>query len=113
MESIRQIFQEIDSALREDPSQAEGVNAVYEFHFHDEESLTYQLVLKEDEKYASEGSKEDADCTLTMLKEDFKKMVEGELNGTKAFMSGRLKIQGNMGLALKLQNLLSSYKAVN
>ena len=48
----------------------------------------------------------DADCTLKISMEDFITMTEGELDGTSAFMSGRLKIEGDMGIAMKLQGVL-------
>lgn len=47
-----------------------------------------------------------ADCTLTADAETFQGMLEGEVNPTAAFMSGRLKIDGDMGLAMKLGSLL-------
>ncbi|WP_102027077.1 SCP2 sterol-binding domain-containing protein [Salirhabdus sp. Marseille-P4669] len=109
MTEVKEIFQEIDSALSTDPSRANGVKAVYQFDISG--VGTYQLVLREENSFAQEGSSEKPDCTLAMSPEDFLKMADGTLNGTQAFMSGRLKIKGNMGLALKLQGLLASYKA--
>ncbi|WP_449355311.1 SCP2 sterol-binding domain-containing protein [Virgibacillus natechei] len=110
MGELNEIFKEIDAAITADPSHAKGVEAVYQFNLDSGDSGIYQLVLRGDESYATEGEKEKPDCTLNMGADDFKKMVDGELNGTKAFMSGRLKIKGNMGLALKLQDILGSYK---
>ncbi len=49
----------------------------------------------------------DADCTITMSMEDLIKLQQGELNPMMAVMSGKIKIQGDMGLAMKLQSLLS------
>ncbi|WP_096273961.1 SCP2 sterol-binding domain-containing protein [Paucisalibacillus globulus] len=109
MEEVKQLFQEIDLALKEDPQKAKGVHAVYQFNFHHDNTHTFQLVLKGDNSYAAEGVQEKPDCTLVMVKEDFLSMARVDLNGTKAFMSGRLKIKGNMGLALKLQEILASY----
>ena len=43
-----------------------------------------------------------------MAAEDFLKLAEGKLNPTSAFMSGKLKIKGDMSLALKLQSLIGS-----
>lgn len=48
-----------------------------------------------------------ADCTLTLSKADFEAMARKELDPTMAFMSGRLKIAGDMGVAMKLQPVLS------
>jgi putative sterol carrier protein len=48
----------------------------------------------------------EADCTLKISLDDFIAMTQGELDGTSAFMSGRLKIEGDMGIAMKLQSVL-------
>lgn len=112
MAELKEIFREIDTALGADPSRANGLEAVYQFDLHGGQTGSYHIVLKGEESYAAEGGAEKPDCTLKMDSEDFKKMVEGNLNGTQAFMSGRLKIQGNMGLALKLQDVLAAYRTV-
>ncbi|MBT2218109.1 SCP2 sterol-binding domain-containing protein [Virgibacillus dakarensis] len=111
MAEIKDIFREIDAALKEDPSRTKGVKAIYQFDLDGGEAGVYQLILRGDDSYAVKGEKEKPDCTLKIASEDFEKMVEGNLNGTQAFMSGRLKIKGNMGLALKLQDILSSYNS--
>ncbi|CAN5240543.1 SCP2 sterol-binding domain-containing protein [soil metagenome] len=48
-----------------------------------------------------------ADCTIIVDKEDFEKMAAGSLDPTMAFMQGKLKINGDMGVAMKLQPLLA------
>src|SRR5690606_7951638 len=113
MEEIKKLFTEINGALKDNPDQVKGVQAVYQFNFHEDESTVFQLVLNGENSYTTEGKKESPDCTLTMLKEDFLAMAKGELNGTRAFMSGRLRIKGNMGLALKLQSILATYNQTN
>ncbi|HET7580057.1 MAG TPA: SCP2 sterol-binding domain-containing protein [Bacillales bacterium] len=111
MPAIQDVFQMIDAALKEDPSRAQGVEAVYQFNLSGEEAGTYQIILRPDHASAVEGEQETPDCTLSIDSEDFKKMVEGELNGTQAFMSGQLKIDGDMGLAIRLQDVLAAYSA--
>jgi putative sterol carrier protein len=49
----------------------------------------------------------EADCTMIISLENFLAMAEGTLDGASAFMSGRLKIQGDMGIAMKLGAILS------
>lgn len=48
-----------------------------------------------------------ADCTITMATDDFQAMLTGDLNPMMAFMSGKIKIDGDMGVAMKLQSLFS------
>ena len=48
----------------------------------------------------------DSDCTITMSVENLQELVKGELNPMMAVMSGKIKIDGDMGLAMKLQSLL-------
>jgi putative sterol carrier protein len=47
-----------------------------------------------------------ADCTLKMDFSDFSDMITGKLDGMTAFMTGKLKIEGDMGVAMKLQSIL-------
>lgn len=110
MAEVTSIFNEIDDALKEDPSRTKGIEATYQFDL-DEGDSVYQLVLNGADSYSTEGEKETPDCTLKMAAEDFEKMARGNPNGTQAFMSGKLKIKGNMGLALKLQDILASYNS--
>jgi putative sterol carrier protein len=48
-----------------------------------------------------------ADCTISLSLADFAAMTSGDLDATTAFMMGKLKIDGSMGVALKLQGILS------
>lgn len=53
------------------------------------------------------ASDDDADVTLTADAETFQSIMEGELNPTAAFMSGKLAVDGDMGMAMKLGSVLS------
>lgn len=48
-----------------------------------------------------------ADCTVKVSKQDFEDMAAGKLDGTMAFMTGKLKIEGDMGIAMQLGTILS------
>ena len=48
-----------------------------------------------------------ADCTITVSLDNFKKMASGELDGTTAFMQGKLKVAGDMGVAMKLGPIMA------
>jgi putative sterol carrier protein len=53
----------------------------------------------------TEGSAPSPNMTMTMAASDYVDMIAGKLNGQMAFMSGKLKIAGDMGLAMKMQTL--------
>ena len=50
----------------------------------------------------------DADCTLSMSLETFEQMRSGEVDGTSAFMQGKLKVSGDMSIAMKLQSVMDA-----
>jgi putative sterol carrier protein len=50
---------------------------------------------------------EDADVTLTASADVFKSILDGDTSPTAAFMTGRLSVDGNMGLAMKLASVLA------
>ena len=53
------------------------------------------------------ASDDDADCVITVSPENFMALVSGDLNPMMAMMSGKVKIKGDMGVAMKLQSLIS------
>ena len=52
------------------------------------------------------ASDEEADVTLSANTETFQSILEGDTNPTSAFMTGKLKIDGDMGMAMKLAAVL-------
>ncbi|SDO42464.1 SCP-2 sterol transfer family protein [Lutimaribacter pacificus] len=52
------------------------------------------------------ASDEEADVTLTADTDTFQSMMSGDLNPTAAFMSGKLSVDGDMGMAMKLGTIL-------
>ncbi len=48
----------------------------------------------------------ESDTTLTLSLDDLQKLIEGALNPTLAYMTGKLKVAGSMGVALKISQLL-------
>lgn len=77
-----------------------GFDGTAKFVIEDEGSIML------DDDGAREGD-EDADVTMTADADTFRQILDGSLNPTSAFMSGQLKIDGDMGAAMKLGSVLS------
>ena len=87
---------------RADASKTAGMNNSYLF---DIEGEGQWLVTVADGNVSVAEGGGDADATITTTAETFEKIVAGEQNPTTAYMTGKLKIKGDMGAAMKLQKL--------
>jgi len=57
------------------------------------------------ERNAVSAEDKEADCTVDISLDDFNSLIRGKLNPMSAMMSGKLKIKGDMSVAMKLQSL--------
>ena len=101
-----EIFSEINSRIAADPAKTAGMNAIYAFDLSGETPGQYHISIKDGSADVGEGAPENPNITITMKSEDFVDLATGKLDGTMAFMSGKIKIKGDMGLAMKLQSVL-------
>ena len=77
------------------------------FHHSVSESGDWFIDLKNGSGSAGQGEPScGADCIMSMNQENFSKMFAGKLDSTSAFMTGKLKIKGDMMLAMKLEKLM-------
>ena len=106
-QSARKIFEEtLPEKLEENPDQAKATDAIYVFNLTGDDGGTWTLNFKKDDDFVSEGESEDAECIVTMSDSDFVDMWNGDLNPAQAFMMNKISIEGNMGLAMKLQSFI-------
>lgn len=108
MPNPSEIFTEINSRLQADPAKAAGITAAYAFDLSGDEGGPFHIVLGDGKGEAGAGAPENPGVTISMKDADFVDLATGKLDGTAAFMSGKLKIKGDMGLAMKLQGVLRS-----
>ena len=85
-----------------DESKTAGMNNSYLF---DIDGAGKWVVAVEDGKVNVTEGEGEADTTLIASEENFLSITRGELNPTTAYMTGKLKIKGDMGAAMKLQKL--------
>jgi putative sterol carrier protein len=99
-ESVQEFFNGL--AARADAEKTAGMNNSYLFEI---EGAGEWLVSVEDGSVSvSEGGGE-ADTTITTTEETMLAVIRGDQNPTTAYMTGKLKIKGDMGAAMKLQKL--------
>jgi putative sterol carrier protein len=84
------------------PSAAEGVEAVIQYRLTGEEGGDYIITIKDGKCSVSEGLAESPLMTLTADGRDFADVLLGRANGMNYFMTGKLKLAGDLNLAMKL-----------
>ncbi len=77
-----------------------SIGATVKFQIEGEGSI----IVDSDGVYAGD---DDAQCTLTADADTFQAIMDGSLNATAAFMTGKLSVDGDMGVAMQLGALLS------
>jgi putative sterol carrier protein len=96
----REFFETLES--RVDPSKTAGMNTSYVFEI--EGAGVWKVDVADGKVVVTEGGG-DGDVTIRASEETFTAIASGEQNPTTAYMTGKLKIDGDMGAALKLQKL--------
>jgi putative sterol carrier protein len=97
---VSEFFEKLPS--RVDPGKTAGMNNAYVFAIDGAGTWTVRV---SDGGVTVEDGDTGGDCTIAASAETFEKVMKGEQNPTAAYMSGKLKIKGDMGAAMKLQKL--------
>ena len=92
------------AGLKEKIGEDCGLGATLKFNFGDDGVVMLDATQVPNMVSAEDG---DAQCTMEISMENFMLMANGELDGTSAFMTGKLKIQGDMSIAMKLGPILA------
>jgi putative sterol carrier protein len=90
------------------PTKAEGLNAIIQFDLSGDNGGLYWLRISDGKCESGEGQAENPKMTLKALADDYFAVVTGAMNPMQAFMSGKIKIQGDMSLAMKLQTMFAT-----
>jgi putative sterol carrier protein len=97
---VRAFFEALPSRFH--AAAAEGVTAVYQFDVSGDGGGQYQLHIADQTCRVSPGVHPLPNVTLRMAGEDCMAILEGRLTGVSAYLSGRLKMEGDLGLAMRL-----------
>ncbi len=96
-------LESVTDKIRGNMDEDSGFGATVKFDFGDDgmlflDGVTVPNVVSNDDN--------EADCTITISLEDFESMLGGDLDPTTAFMMGKLKVDGDMSVAMKLSSLI-------
>ena len=103
-QAILRRIEQLPQKFEADPGKAEGMEGKYLFVIDGEG--TWAVTITEGGMEVTEGACDDAGCTIKVAGEDWNAIIAGELETTTAFMTGKLQIEGDMSMAMKLPPLL-------
>ncbi len=98
--TVEQLVRNHERAFR--PDAAEGVDAVIQYHLTGDEGGDWIITIHEGKCSVAQGNAEAPKMTMTADAQDFKDVLLGRANGMQYFMQGRLKLAGDLNLAMKL-----------
>jgi len=107
MASLRQELEQLAAAMNEKPEAISSINASYRFKLKSGEQ--FEVILKGGSASVEDDASLPADCTITLSESDMSKLLRNELNTTLAYMTGAVKVDGKLALALKLLEAVKSY----
>ena len=105
-DDIKAIFDAMPAQINADA--AKGMNSTIQFKLTGDGGGDYYVEIKDRTAKVSQGTAPSPNMTMTLAAQDYVDLIGGKLNGQMAFMSGKLKIAGDMGLAMKMQTLFKS-----
>jgi len=102
-QTVEQLFEEMEGKFKAD--KAAGMNATFQFNITGDDGGTWHAVISDGQAKMDKGEADSPNVTITSASDDWKKIVSGSMNPQMAFMTGKLKVQGDLGLATKLGTL--------
>jgi len=105
MPTVKESFDAMSSRFRAD--KASGTSAVIQYDVSGDGGGTWNAVIKDGTCTVTPGAASNPNLTLSISAQDWLDMLSGKQSGQMLFMSGKLKIKGDMGLAMKLGSMFS------
>ena len=103
MTTAKEIFEETMPEKLAGNDSVSDIDAIYQFNVDGD---TWHIDFTKDSDYVGAGEHEDADCIIDVAEDDFVGMWNGDKSGQQLFMMGKISVDGDMSLALKLQKFI-------
>lgn len=107
--TMKEIWDELSVTFKENPDPLAGSDVTYAFDLSGDDGGQYGFKIVGGQAEMLYEGPVNYDCKLNMSVKNFKKLLGGNLNATTAFMTGRLKVDGKIGNALKLESIIKKY----
>lgn len=104
---LNEIFQKVQEKVAANPARVAGLTASYQFELSGDGGGIFHATFENGTYDIAAGAIANPGCTVSMAAADFVAMASGKLNPAAAFMTGKLKVKGDMAMAMKLQQLIS------
>lgn len=105
MYTTKEVFEKVEIKLRDRSHEFTHLRAVYKFVLNGPDGGTWIVDLRA-ESFGVRKSEEEAQCTFKASDENFIKLIKGKLGPEKALLTGKVKLAGDIGLAMKFGELL-------
>jgi len=104
--TVKEIIDQFSAKLSDNQELGADINAIIQFDITGDGGGNWWVDFTTKPASVGEGSHDSAACTITMEDQDFIDMMNKEANPMGLFMSGKLKVGGDMALSMKLQNII-------
>lgn len=104
MQSAKEVFEAMEG--RALPEEADNLRVIIQFDLSGEDGGEWYVTIANRKATVKEGITSFANVTFSSSVGDYLAIVNGELNPVNAFMQGKVRVKGDMGLVMKLQSLL-------
>lgn len=108
--TVQEAFKKLCKEMNDTPDGLGSLEGVFQFDIQGDEEKTYQFSVQDRQVRLVESAKDEPLCVLQLSEENTLNLLRGSLNTTAAYMMGKVKIKGDLMLAMKLQNVFQIYQ---
>ncbi|KAH8089159.1 SCP2 sterol-binding domain-containing protein [Filobasidium floriforme] len=109
LSTLQKSFEQLSD--EEKQKQVKKTNGIFQLNIKGKEDTEIWTIDMKNKGEVRKGEAGKADCTITMPDNVFVGLSEGKVNAQKAFMTGQLKVKGNIMFATKLDDVLKTAKS--